>query len=53
MTPDLLQDLPAIGATRNEPDAEGLVTAISRMGYSIEEALADIIDNSIDARAIG
>lgn len=51
MTPDLLQDLPAIGATRNEPDAEGLVTAISRMGYSIEEALADIIDNSIDARA--
>lgn len=34
-----------------EPDAEGTSHALSRIGYSLGDALADIIDNSIDANA--
>jgi hypothetical protein len=33
------------------PQAEGTLAAFSRMGYDLETALADIIDNSIDAKA--
>jgi hypothetical protein len=51
MAAEALTELVAIRATPNEPDAEGLITAISRMGYAIEEAFADLIDNSIDAAA--
>ena len=36
---------------RNEPDPGGVAEGFSRIGYRIEEALADVIDNSIDARA--
>src|SRR4051812_8698421 len=39
------------GTTEVLPDPEGLVNAISRIGYSTSEALADLIDNSIDAKA--
>ena len=33
------------------PQAEGTLAAFSRMGYDLESALADVIDNSIDANA--
>src|ERR1700736_6421978 len=51
MAAEALTELVAIRATPNEPDAQGLITAISRMGYAIEEAFTDLIDNSIDADA--
>lgn len=33
------------------PDAEGVFDAIGRIGYEFEHAIADIVDNSIDATA--
>lgn len=33
------------------PDASGIISALSRIGYSLEEAVADLLDNSIDAGA--
>ncbi len=33
------------------PDAEGVFDAISRIGYEFEQAVADLIDNAIDAGA--
>jgi hypothetical protein len=41
----------SVGVHQNEPDPEGVRQAFSRIGYSLEEALADLIDNSIDAGA--
>jgi hypothetical protein len=40
-----------IAAKRVPPDPEGTAAFMSRIGYSLEEALSDIIDNSIDATA--
>jgi hypothetical protein len=40
-----------IGRSTVEPDAAGILQAISRIGYQLQEALADLIDNSIDAGA--
>lgn len=39
------------GRTTLEPDPQGMFQAISRIGYQIHESLADLIDNSIDAKA--
>lgn len=39
------------GRTTLEPDPQGMFQAISRIGYQIQESLADLIDNSIDAKA--
>lgn len=33
------------------PDAEGVFDAIARIGYEFEHAVADLVDNSIDAKA--
>lgn len=44
-------DLPVEGRSINLPDAEGVLTALARVGYSLEVALADLVDNSIDAHA--
>lgn len=33
------------------PDAEGVFEAIARIGYEFEQAIADLVDNSIDAGA--
>ena len=39
------------GTTQNEPDPEGIQQAFARSGYRLEEALADLVDNSLDAAA--
>jgi hypothetical protein len=41
----------SIGINKNPPDAGGVAHALSRIGYKLEEALSDLIDNSIDAYA--
>jgi hypothetical protein len=38
-----------VGRATVEPDAAGILQAISRIGYQLQDALADLIDNSIDA----
>lgn len=43
--------LNSIGEEEILPDPEGLLTAISSIGYRLEDAIADLVDNSIDARA--
>lgn len=35
----------------NQPTADVLMTSMRSMGYSFESAIADIIDNSIAAKA--
>ena len=34
-----------------DPDAAKVTDALSRIGYSLEEAMADLLDNAVDARA--
>ena len=46
-----LPTLRAVGADDILPDARGLVAAVARYGYSLHHALADLIDNSVDAGA--
>lgn len=41
----------AEGTKQILPDAEGVFDAIGRIGYEFEHAIADIVDNSIDAKA--
>ena len=44
----------AIRSTKSErlpPDPRGTAQALQRIGYNLEDALADLIDNSIDAQA--
>ena len=43
--------LPTTSEKNNPPDAGGTREAFSRIGYKLEEAIADIVDNSIDAKA--
>ncbi len=43
--------LPTKGSATILPDPEGLLEALSRIGYSTAEAIGDLVDNSIDARA--
>ena len=40
-----------VGRSTLEPDAAGILRAISRIGYRLPEAVADLIDNSVDAHA--
>jgi hypothetical protein len=39
------------GTKRILPDATGVFDAIARIGYEFEQAIADLVDNSIDAEA--
>jgi len=41
----------SVATERLPPDPGGTADFMSRIGYSLEEALSDIIDNSIDAHA--
>ena len=43
--------LRAIGADETLPDPKGMVAAIARYGYSLSDALSDLVDNSLDAGA--
>jgi len=43
--------IPVDGTKQILPDAEGVFDAIGRIGYEFEHAIADIVDNSIDAKA--
>ncbi|MGQ0589132.1 MAG: ATP-binding protein [Sphingosinicella sp.] len=46
-----MESLTVVDRVRLPPQGSGTVRALSRIGYELEEALADIIDNSIDAAA--
>lgn len=41
----------SIGTEEAPPDPAGILKAVSSIGYSIQSALADLVDNSIDAGA--
>jgi hypothetical protein len=45
------EELKVVGEDRIEPHPGGVRNALARIGYKLPEALADLIDNSIDARA--
>jgi hypothetical protein len=44
-------DLEVEGTRTILPDAEGVFDAIARIGYEFEHAIADVVDNSVDASA--
>lgn len=46
-----MQTLPVVKTIPIVPHAGKVTDALSRIGYSIEEAAADLIDNSVDAAA--
>ena len=46
-----IPQLPSSGRRQLPPNAAGVRDALSRIGYEIQEALADLVDNSIDASA--
>jgi hypothetical protein len=46
-----MESLPVVDRMRLPPQGANTVRALSRIGYELEEALADVIDNSIDAGA--
>ena len=47
----MFETLNSVGAFALPPDSGGSVRALARIGYDLPDALADIIDNSIDAKA--
>lgn len=49
----MLKALVSVGELALPPDGQGASRAFSRIGYELEHALADLIDNSIDAGARG
>ena len=49
----MLEDLQTVGRESLRPDGAGTIKAWSRIGYQLPDALADLIDNSIDAGARG
>ena len=47
----MLEGLKAVDSIRLAPEGGGTIRALSRIGYDLPDALADLIDNSIDAGA--
>lgn len=47
----MLEGLKAVGSAKLAPEGGGTIRALSRIGYDLSDALADLIDNSIDAGA--
>ncbi len=46
-----LQKLRVAGEDRIDPNPGGIITAFARIGYKLTEAVADIVDNAVDAKA--
>jgi hypothetical protein len=47
----MLEGLKAVDSVRLAPEGGGTIRALSRIGYELQDAIADLIDNSIDAGA--
>lgn len=47
----MLDNIRPIGSFESPPDPQGSARAFARFGYDLPKALADIVDNSIDAGA--
>ena len=47
----MLEELKAVESVRLAPEGGGTIKALSRIGYELPDALADLVDNSIDAGA--
>lgn len=47
----MLEGLKAVDSAKLAPEGGGTIRALSRIGYDLSDALADLIDNSIDAGA--
>lgn len=47
----MLEPLSTVGHLRLRPEGGGTIRALSRIGYELPAAVADLIDNSIDAQA--
>src|SRR5438132_2302035 len=47
----LLNSPRSVSVRHNEPDPEGIQQAFARIGYRLEEAVADLVDNCLDAKA--
>ncbi len=45
----VIADLPTDRYEELQPDAEGMTDVLGRIGHSLADALADLIDNSLDA----
>ena len=48
---DYGKSIPASGSSVIVPDSSRMILALRQIGYSLEQALADLIDNSINAHA--
>ncbi len=46
-----IADLKTVSHIRVEPSSDGMTDVFAKIGYSLADALADVIDNSIDAGA--
>ena len=44
-------DLRVTGSDKIDPNPGGIITAFARIGYKLTEAVADIVDNAVDAKA--
>src|SRR5262245_16860639 len=49
--PDYLTSIPTSGTEKTPPNPARTKMAFARVGYSLAEAVADLIDKSIDANA--
>lgn len=47
----ILDEIPTLKTFSLPPDSGGSATAFARLGYDLVDALADIIDNSVDSKA--
>lgn len=47
----MLETLATVDQIQLRPEGSGTVRALSRIGYELGDALADLIDNSLDAKA--
>lgn len=51
LVPDYLSPIETSGTEKTPPNPARTKMAFARVGYSLAEAIADLIDNSVDAKA--